>query len=102
MEFLKDFVAPVLVGVVVYLLFAHRLDTWQRIYLVAAVTFFALFLSRTWRIYNRSTADKHAAPTAHTGNATTSGRNSPAVTGNGNTITYGQNPKPDQGVKQKK
>lgn len=102
MEFLKDFVAPVIVAVVVYLLVAQsKLDTWQRVYLVATLTCFALFLSRTWTIRNRSTSGKHASPTVQTGNATTSGNNSPAVTGNGNTISYGQNPKPGQKAKQK-
>lgn len=106
MAILKDFVVPVLVGLVVGIaitVFAGRkFDVQERVYLLFALCFAALFVSRWVQLHNRQPLPKQTRPAIQTGNATTSGPESPAITGSGNKISYGQAPNPGKGNPKKK
>jgi len=96
----KDFILPVIVGLVVWIvptfLAGRKFDVQARVYLLFALCFAALFVTRWAQLHKRQGSTKQPPVAIQTGNATTSGTESPAVTGSGNKITYGQAPNPSQ------
>jgi hypothetical protein len=62
---------------------------------------FSVFLALGIWVYDDFIKTKTVVPTRNTGSATTSGPNSPAVSGDGNSVTYGQ-PDPDKKKQMKK
>ncbi|HEV2304171.1 MAG TPA: hypothetical protein VGR93_01500 [Candidatus Acidoferrales bacterium] len=96
--FLEKVVLAVLVAIMTTLLFVNpwKFDWWQRGSLLVAAFAVAFFISYTLYRHNESIRTGQTAPisapspTQATGNATTSGSKSPAVTGNDNNITYGR------------
>jgi hypothetical protein len=99
--FLERFVLPVLVAVVVTVIVLNpfKFDRQQRISLLVCVLAAAYFVGHT--LHKRNSAPmRGATPVADapkkTGDATTNGPQSPAVTGDGNKITYDQSPHPEK------
>ena len=97
--FLERFVLTVLAAIVmgVVVLNPFKLDWHQRISLLVAVVALAYFVGRTVYVTKPPQAPQVVAPTAAphvSGNASTTGNNSPANTGDGNTFNIGtSNPK---------
>jgi len=86
--FVERFVLPILAACVtgVILLNPLKWDRLQRISLFICVVSLAYFVAHT---LNKNTKAVAPQPVPQqTGNATTRGSNSPAVTGNGNSFTY--------------
>jgi hypothetical protein len=106
--FLEKFVLPILAAAIltVIALNPFNLDSKQRISLLVAVVALAYFIGHT--IYKRVPGSGQPTPQAveipkrTTGDATTTGPNSPAVTGDNNKIIYGQPPPKDQKAPKKK
>src|SRR5277367_894400 len=97
--FLERFVLPILAAVVtgVCLFNPWKWDWHQRASLFVGVVSLAYFFAYTsYRIKPETTQTSAPAIEApkKTGNATTSGDNSPAVTSDGNNITYDQSTHP--------
>ncbi len=97
--FLERFVLPVLAAAVIAVIVLNplKLDRQQRISLLVCVLASAYFVGYT--LYKRNSVPTHgAAPMVgaprRTGDATTNGSQSPAVTGDGNKINYAQSPDP--------
>jgi hypothetical protein len=101
--FLERFILPALATVLIGVILLNPLKfDWQRqVSLAIAVVALAYFVGRTVQAHNE-TRNSNKAPGATeqqstppqtplhvSGPATTSGEGSPAVTGDGNTITYG-------------
>ena len=92
--FLERFVLPILAAVVmgVIMLNPLKFDWHQRISLLIAVVAFAYFVGRTIHVGHAThqqppSVAVPAGPSHTSGSATTTGNNSPANTGDGNTIT---------------
>jgi|HubBroStandDraft_4_1064222.scaffolds.fasta_scaffold05398_8 phosphoglycerol transferase MdoB-like AlkP superfamily enzyme len=97
--FLEKFVLPVLAASVVAVIVINPLkwDWRQRIALFMGVLFLAYFVAYTlYRSTPKETPTPVTVETPKTGNATTSGANSPANTGNGNNFNNDQPPPPKQ------
>ncbi len=104
--FLERFVIPILATGVVGLIILNPLkwDTRQRISLLISTVALAYFVGHTLSL--NESAPTQGAPSAteapkKSGDAITSGPNSPAVSGDGNSVTYGQ-PEADKKKKEMK
>jgi hypothetical protein len=91
--FLEKFILPILAACVVTIILVNpmKFDKRQRVSLLIVVLALAYFTAHT--VSMRKAAETQTpAPTTvthTTGSATTSGAQSPAITGPGNTVTYG-------------
>src|ERR1039458_1988835 len=99
--FLQRFVLPILAFLVtgICLLNPWKWDWQQRLSLCLGVIFLAYFFAYTSFRGQPATVQIPAPvvePSQKTGNAATSGDNSPAVTGNGNNIQYDQSSHPEK------
>lgn len=98
--FLERFVLPVLAGAVITVIVLNpfKLDRQQRISLLVCVLAAAYFVGYT--VYKSNSPMHGAAPMVETpkksGDATTTGPKSPAVTGDGNKINYDQPHHPEK------
>jgi hypothetical protein len=93
--FLEKFVLPVLAASVIAVIAINpfKWDWWQRTSLFLGVLFLAYFVAYTvYKSVPKETQPPAAGETPKTGNATTSGPQSPANTGNGNTFNNDQPP----------
>jgi hypothetical protein len=69
----------------------NRLRAWARNKTLGfIITVFSVFLTLGIWVYGEFIRTKTVVPAHNTGNATTSGPNSPAVSGDGNNVTYSE------------
>jgi hypothetical protein len=99
--FLERFVLPVLAGSIIAIIVLNpfKLDWQQRLSLAVGVLALAYFVGHTIH-KSKSGMDQVAAPAvqapAKSGDAKTTGDQSPAVTGNGNDIKYEDSSHPER------
>jgi hypothetical protein len=97
--FLERFVLPVLATAVIVLIVLNqlKLDLQQRIALLVGVLAFAYLIGYSLtKGKSVATQTPMAEAPSKSGDATTSGSNSPGVTGNGNTFQYDQSSPPQK------
>jgi hypothetical protein len=99
--FLERFVLPILATLVVAVIFLNPLkfDRQQQLSLLLAVVGIAYFVGHTLHKNKAlapapTAASAPAQPPKKSGDATTSGPDSPAITGDGNTVNSNQSPPP--------